>query len=108
MARAVFGRLLDVSLMPTVLRQVVVCNERGLHARPAMQFVEAANAFAAAVTVEKNGEEPMVVDGKSIMEMITLAAVQGTPLVIRADGDDADAAVEKLASLFNDKFGEDA
>ena len=93
--------------MPIASRQIVVSNERGLHARPAMQFVETANAFSSVVSVEKQGEDAMVVDGKSIMEMITLAATQGTPLIIRADGDDADAAVDKLAALFHDKFGED-
>lgn len=94
--------------MPTVSRQIVVSNKLGLHARPAMQFVDAANGFSAAVTVEKKGDDPMKVDGKSIMEMITLAATSGTLLVIHADGEDAAAAVEKLAALFNDKFGEDA
>jgi phosphocarrier protein HPr len=93
--------------MPTASRQVVVSNERGLHARPAMQFVETANLFKSAVTVEKGGEEPMTVDGKSIMEMITLAAVQGTPLLLRAEGDDASAVLDKLAGLFDSKFGEE-
>jgi phosphocarrier protein len=92
----------------TASRQVVVSNEQGLHARPAMEFVQTANGFAASVRVEKKGEDPAVVDGKSIMEMMTLAAVQGTLLQIIADGDDAAAAVEKLAALFDRKFGEKA
>jgi len=90
--------------MSTASRQVVVYNERGLHARPAMEFVETANKFKAAVSVEKSGDEPMKVDGKSIMEMITLAAVQGTNLVILADGEDAEAAVTQLADLFEGRF----
>jgi phosphocarrier protein HPr len=93
--------------MPSVSRQVVVSNKLGMHARPAMQFVEKATGFRSAVRVEKKGEEPLVVDGKSIYEMMTLAAVEGTPLVILADGDDAVAAVEQLAALFEQKFGED-
>ncbi|HUB27267.1 MAG TPA: HPr family phosphocarrier protein [Tepidisphaeraceae bacterium] len=93
--------------MPTASRQVVVSNERGLHARPAMQFIETANMFKSAVTVEKGGDEPMSVDGKSIMEMITLAAEVGTPLLIRADGPDAEEVVQKLAALFESKFGEE-
>ena len=93
--------------MPTVSRPIIVSNERGLHARPAMQFVEAANGFKCAVSVEKKGDDPMLVDGKSIMAMITLAATQGTELFILADGEDAQAAVDKLAGLFHDKFGED-
>lgn len=94
--------------MPNVSRQVVVSNKLGLHARPAMQFVEAANRFKASVAVEKTGEEPMTVNGKSIMDMMTLAAVQGTNLIIRADGQDAEDAVTQLAGLFSEKFGEEA
>ena len=93
--------------MPTVIKDVTVINERGLHARPAMQFVDVANEFASEVTVHKEGEEPIDVDGKSVMQMITLEASQGTPLRITATGDDADAAVRKLAELFESKFGEE-
>ena len=93
--------------MPTVTKDVTVINERGLHARPAMQFVDVANEFASEVTVHKDGEEPVDVDGKSVMQMITLEAVQGTPLRITATGADADAAVRKLAELFESKFGEE-
>jgi len=93
--------------MPTVSRQVVVCNKLGLHARPAMEFVHAANAFSSAVHVHKRSDSPVSVDGKSIMEMLTLEAVQGTPLEISADGDDAAAAVDKLVALFESGFGEE-
>jgi phosphocarrier protein len=93
--------------MPTVSRHVVVSNSLGLHARPAMQFVQTANEFLATVRVGKQGEDPMNVDGKSIMEMMTLAAVPGTELEIIADGTDAAAAVEKLTALFESKFGEE-
>jgi phosphocarrier protein len=92
--------------MPTVTRQVVVSNADGLHARPAMEFVHTASGFTSSVRVEKQGDDPLVVDGKSIMEMMTLAAVQGTLLQIIADGDDAAAAVEKLAALFDQQSGE--
>jgi phosphocarrier protein HPr len=93
--------------MPTVSRQVVVSNSLGLHARPAMQFVQTANDFSSAVRVHKKGEDAMEVDGKSIMEMMTLAAVEGTLLEIFAVGADAGAAVDKLAALFEAKFGEE-
>jgi len=72
-----------------------------------MQFVELANQFRSRVTVIKGGEDPYSADGKSVMQMIILAATEGTPLSIAADGEDADLAVEKLAQLFTDKFGED-
>ena len=93
--------------MPTASREIVVSNKLGLHARPAMQFVDLANQFKSAVTVHKGGEEPASVDGKSVMQMITLAAGEGTPLRIDADGEDAETAVEKLAELFASKFGEE-
>ena len=57
--------------------------------------------------VHKGGEEPADADGKSVMQMIILAAVEGTPLQIDADGEDAEAAVDKLAELVESKFGEE-
>ena len=93
--------------MPTASKDIVVSNKLGLHARPAMQFVDLANQFKSDVTVHKFGEEPGTADGKSVMQMIILAATEGTPLKIEATGDDADEAVNKLAQLFETKFGED-
>ncbi|MGA3066524.1 MAG: HPr family phosphocarrier protein [Tepidisphaeraceae bacterium] len=93
--------------MPSVSRDIIVSNSLGLHARPAMAFVDAANQFASKVTVSKGGEEPYEADGKSVMQMIILAATQGTPLRIAAEGDDAQAAVDRLVKLFEDKFGEE-
>jgi len=93
--------------MPTASREIVVSNKLGLHARPAMQFVDVANQFRSKVSVHKGGEEPADADGKSVMQMIILAATEGTPLRIDADGDDAPTAVEKLAELFINKFGEE-
>ena len=93
--------------MPSATREIIVQNELGLNARPAMQFVDLANQFKSDVKVIKGGEEPGEADGKSVMQMIILAATQGTPLRIEATGDDAEAAVTKLAELFDEKFGED-
>jgi phosphocarrier protein HPr len=93
--------------MPSASKDIVVSNKLGLHARPAMQFVDVANQFRSNVMVYKGGEEPCEADGKSVMQMIILAAVEGTPLRIAAEGEDADAAVEKLAELFENKFGEE-
>jgi phosphocarrier protein HPr len=93
--------------MPTTSRKIIVSNKLGLHARPAMQFVDLANQFQSRITVFKGGEEPGEADGKSVMQMIILAATEGTPLRIDADGADADAAVKKLAELFEGKFGEE-
>ena len=93
--------------MPIASKQVVVSNSLGLHARPAMQFVDLANTFTSKVTVYKGGEEPAEADGKSVMQMIILAATEGTPIRIEADGDDAERAVKELAALFESKFGEE-
>ena len=93
--------------MPKASRETSVQNTLGLHARPAMMFVDLANQFQSAVTVYKGGEEPGEADGKSVMQMIILAATEGTPLRIEADGEDADKAVDKLVELFDTKFGEE-
>ncbi len=93
--------------MPTVSKEIIVSNKLGLHARPAMQFVDVANQFESKVTVYKGGEDPVEADGKSVMQMIILAAVEGTPLRIDADGPDATVAVQKLSELFDSKFGEE-
>jgi phosphocarrier protein HPr len=91
----------------TASKDVMVVNSRGLHARPAMQFVDVANAFRSQVTVSRDGPEPIEVDGKSVMQMITLEATQGTLLHVKAEGDDAQQAVDKLVELFESRFGEE-
>lgn len=90
-----------------VTRDITVINERGLHARPAMQFVDVANGFESQVTVSRDGPEPIEVDGKSVMQMITLEATQGTVLHLKVEGDDAEQAAVKLVELFESKFGEE-
>jgi phosphocarrier protein len=93
--------------MPTATRETTIINKLGLHARPAMQFVDIANQFKSNVVVHKGGEEPGEADGKSVMQMIILAAVEGTPLRIEAEGEDAEEAVSKLVELVQGKFGEE-
>ena len=93
--------------MPTAARDIIVKNKLGLHARPAMQFVDTANQFTSDIKVFKGGEDPVEADGKSVMQMIILAATEGTPLRIEAEGADAADAVQKLADLFESKFGEE-
>jgi phosphocarrier protein len=92
----------------TASREVVIRNKLGLHARPAMQFVDIANQFKSDVRVHKGGEDPVDADGKSVMQMIILAATEGTPLRIEAQGEDAEQALGKLVELVEDKFGEEA
>jgi len=83
---------------------VTIVNRLGLHARPAMCFVDAAMAHACAITV-KRGDQ--AVDGKSIMMMMLLAATQGTELEIIAEGPGAQAAIDDLVKLVASGFGED-
>lgn len=81
-------------------KDVVIQNADGLHMRPAMQFVDIANRFQSDIEVS-NDEN--TVDGKSIMQMSMLAATVGTKLSIRAQGDDAEQAIEALRELVEDK-----
>ena len=85
---------------------VSIPNKLGLHARPAMIFVEAASKLVSDVTV-KRCDHDETVDGKSIMQMMMLAATQGTKIQIAATGDDADSAVESLVKLVESGFQED-
>jgi len=86
-----------------VERRVTIVNELGLHARPAAAFVKVAGRFKAEVTV---GRDDLVVNGKSIMGVMTLAAEPGSELTIRAEGDDAQAAADALANLVAAGFHE--
>jgi len=90
-----------------VARECVVANAEGLHARPAMKLVEAANRFAGEVRLYKLGEDAGDADAKSIMQVLTLLGVQGTAYRVEAEGADAAAAVEAIAELFESKFGEE-
>jgi phosphocarrier protein len=88
----------------TAERRVTILNKRGLHARAAARFVKLASQFAAELTVAKDG---VAVSGRSIMGLMMLAAGPGTELAIRAEGPDADAALDALAGLVAAKFDED-
>jgi phosphocarrier protein len=86
-----------------VERRVTIVNELGLHARPAAAFVKIAGAYRAQISVSR---DDMVVNGKSIMGVMTLAAEPGSELVIRAEGADAQAAADALAELVAKGFHE--
>jgi phosphocarrier protein HPr len=85
-------------------REVVVLNALGLHARAAARFVQTAARFAAQIRVSRGDR---TVDGKSLMGVLLLAASQGSTLRIDAEGPDADAALDALATLVANGFGED-
>lgn len=86
-----------------VSRDVTVLNRQGIHARPSAAFVKLAAQFRSDVFLEKDGE---VINGKSIMGLLMLAAGPGSKLKIVAEGDDAEVAVAQLVELVNGKFGE--
>lgn len=85
-------------------RTVQILNRLGLHARPAAEFVKLANKFRSEVSVRKDDLE---VNGKSIMGVMMLAAELGSEITIRATGEDAEAAVEQLIALVEQRFGEE-
>ncbi len=85
-------------------RDFTIQNKLGIHARPAAQFVKMANRFRCDITVEKDGEE---VDGKSIMGLMMLAAGHGSVIVVSADGEDAEAALDAIGDLIARKFEEE-
>ena len=84
-----------------VCRTVVVCNPQGFHARPAYMFAELASRFDCAVELVKDGER---IDGKSILEIITLGASQGTRLSIVTSGPQAEDALVALVQLVDQGF----
>lgn len=83
---------------------MTIVNRLGLHARPAMAFVDLASTFTSTVQVSRGDQ---AVDGKSIMQMMMLAATQGTSLTVTADGPDADACLKALAKLVAGGFDEE-
>jgi phosphocarrier protein HPr len=85
-------------------RTVTVVNRLGLHARAAARFVHAATAFQAQVTVARGNR---VMDGKSIMGILLLAASKGSTVTISAEGPDEALAIETLCGLVESGFGEE-
>ena len=79
--------------MPRVARQILVAHAQGLHARPAALFVQLAKRFNSRITVARGRRSA---DGKSIMELLTLAVASGSEIRIVADGPDAQEAVDRL------------
>jgi phosphocarrier protein len=84
-------------------REVKIVNKLGIHARPAAEIVKTAGKFKASITIVRDDLE---VNAKSIMGVMMLAAEFGSTIVLRATGDDADAALDALAACIANKFGE--
>jgi phosphocarrier protein len=86
-----------------LVREMVIQNKKGLHARATAKFVQTAGRFDAAITVTRCGE---TVGGTSIMGILTLGAGLGTRVILSATGPEAKQALEAITSLIADKFGE--
>jgi phosphocarrier protein HPr len=87
----------------TIEKSCTVRNKMGLHARPAALIVQTANKFPCEVTLVKDGQN---VNGKSIMGVLMLAAAKGTVIVVRTEGDEAQACSDAIGELFDKGFNE--
>lgn len=84
--------------------ELTISNKLGLHARAAATLVQLTNRFESKIEIEKDGK---VVNGKSIMGIMMLAAAKGNKIVVYAKGPDADKALEAIEELVFNKFGEE-
>jgi phosphocarrier protein len=87
-----------------VKKKIAIINKLGLHARAAVKFMNLANRFVSSVRIEKDGNE---IDGKSILGILTLAAVQGSVITLKISGPDEDRALRALEKLIENKFQEE-
>jgi phosphocarrier protein HPr len=85
-------------------RDLPIVNRKGLHARATAKFVQCVEQFQSEITVSRAGE---TVGGTSIMGILTLGAGIGTSITITAKGPDAAAALDAIAALVGNRFGED-
>ncbi len=84
--------------------RVLIVNKLGLHARAAAKFIQVAKSFPC--TVQLGHDESNLVNGKSIMNIMTLGATEGTELVLKTQGDESDQAYNQLSELIASRFGE--
>jgi phosphocarrier protein len=83
--------------------RITIINKYGLHARAAAKFVTTASSFSSKISM---GKDAQMVDAKSIMSVMMLAAAKGTELDLLIDGDDEQHALDAISLLVNDFFGE--
>ena len=84
-------------------REIVVVNKLGLHARASAQLVKLAAAYSSDIRLVRGNQS---VDGKNIMGVMMLAATYGTRITVRVEGEDADEAIDRISTLFSNRFGE--
>jgi phosphocarrier protein HPr len=85
-------------------RTLAIANRLGLHARAAAQLVQLAQQYQSEISLEKNG---VTADAKSVLSLLTLECPAGTHIVVRAVGEDSSPAVQAVAELIANKFGEE-
>jgi phosphocarrier protein HPr len=90
--------------MPTVVREMPIINQRGLHARASAKFVKCAEGFDASISVSRDGQ---TVPGTSIMGLMMLAASLGTSITVEVSGPQAEMAMDALSALVAGKFDEE-
>jgi phosphocarrier protein len=90
--------------LTAVSREVLISNQRGLHARASAKFVNVASQIDAKIEVEKDGHR---VCGTSIMGLMMLGAAMGDTILIHVEGVGAEEALAKLVELVEERFGED-
>ena len=86
-----------------IQREVTIKNRAGLHTRPAAMLVKTAARFEAEFSIEKDGME---INAKSIIGVMTLAAEQGSTMILKFDGADEQAACDAIVDLFERGFDE--
>lgn len=79
----------------------VITDPEGIHARPAGELVRAASVFSSAISIGRDGKE---VDAKRIFGIMGLAIKQGQEIVLKADGEDEDAAIEALSTFLQENM----
>ena len=84
--------------------KLTIKNKLGLHARAAATLVKLTNKFNSEISIEKNSQ---VVNGKSIMGVMMLAAAKGNEILVTAEGEDSDKAMESIKELIENKFWEE-
>ncbi len=85
---------------------LVVHHPAGLHARPAAEFVKTATTFPCTITVRNVSAATPAVNAKSILSVLTLGVTQGDEIEVKAEGEQAEAALQALAHLVQTNFGE--
>lgn len=82
---------------------IEIINKLGLHARASTKLTQTASQFSSEIWIERNGRK---VNAKSIMGVMMLAASKGSTVTLEAQGNDAEAAIQALVELINNRFGE--